>query len=397
VTHHPEVVVVGGGIMGSSALFELTRRGVDALLLEADPSFGGRDSSKTAGFIRTHYSNPEVVRMAIRGREIFRDFPALTGAGPVFHDIGYAFLASPDALEQARRNTAMQRAEGAEVEELPGSELARFAPGASAEGVAAIFFEERSGYADPIPTAEGFIAAAVRAGGSARAGVRVSRLLRSGSSVVGVETPEGEIRAQAVVLAAGAWSKQLAVTAGVELPVTFSVEQELLLSVPAESAPRASISNSVDAVYEHPELGMPVAAGRMGVLVGTGFPKQYPVGDPDRYPDQDAQEDLVDELRRRLAVRQPALASAEVVHARLGLYDITPDWHPFLGPTSELEGLLLFTGGSGHGFKIAPAMAEMLAASYCGSPVDYADVDHFSLDRLARGERFVSTYGGNRA
>ena len=142
---------------------------------------------------------------------------------------------------------------------------------------------------------------------------------------------------------------------------------------------------------------MPVAAGRMGVLVGTGFPKQYPIGDPERYPDQDAQADLVDELRRRLAIRQPALASAEVAHARLGLYDITPDWHPFLGPTSELEGLLLFTGGSGHGFKIAPAMAEMLAAEYCGRPVDYADIGHFSLDRLARGEQFVSTYGGNRA
>jgi glycine/D-amino acid oxidase-like deaminating enzyme len=383
--------------MGSSALFELTRRGVDALLLEADPGFGGRDSSKTAGFIRTHYSNPEVVRMAIRGREIFRDFPTLTDAAPVFHDIGYAFLSSPETLEQARRNTAMQRAEGAEVEELPGSELGRFVPGASADGVAAIFHEARSGYADPIPAAEGFIGAAVRSGASARSGVRVSRLLRDGSRITGVETPEGRVAASAVVLAAGAWSKTLAATAGIDLPVTFSVEQELLLSVPAESAPRASISNSVDAVYEHPEIGMPFAQGRMGVLVGTGFPKDYPIGDPERYPDQDAQADLVDELRRRLAIRQPALASAEIAHARLGLYDITPDWHPFLGPTSELEGLLLFTGGSGHGFKIAPAMAEMLAADYCGQPVEYADIRHFSLDRLARGERFVSTYGGNRA
>jgi sarcosine oxidase, subunit beta len=397
VTHHPEVVVIGGGIMGSSTLFELTRRGVDALLLEADPSFGGRDSSKTAGFIRTHYSNPEVVRMAIRGREIFRDFPSLTGAAPVFHDIGYAFLSSPETLEQARLNTAMQRAEGAEVEELPGSEMGRFAPGASAEGVAAIFYEERSGYADPIPAAEGFIAAAVRAGGAARAGVRVLRVQASGGRVTGVETTEGSIEAKAVVLAAGAWSKGLAATAGVELPVTFSVEQELVLSVRSEAAPRASISNSVDAVYEHPELGMEVAPGRMGVLVGTGFPKEYPIGDPERYPDQDAQEDLVGELRRRLAIRQPALASAEIAHARLGLYDITPDWHPLLGPTSELEGLLLFTGGSGHGFKIAPAMAEMLAASYCREPVDYADIAHLSLDRFKRGEPFVSTYGGNRA
>lgn len=397
MSNSPEVIVIGGGIMGSSALFELTRSGVDALLLEADPTFGGRDSSKTAGIIRTHYSNPEVVRMAIRGREIFRDFPQLTGAPPVLHDIGYVFLASAENVEQARANTAMQRSEGAQVDELPPSELDRFAPGAARDGIAALFHERVSGYADPVPAAEGFIAAAVRAGARARSGVRVSRLLREGDAIVGVATPEGEIRASAIVLAAGAWSKPLAATAGVDLPITFSVEQELLLSVPSASAPTVSISNSVDAVYEHPELGLAVAPGRMGVLVGTGFPKSYPAGDPERYPDQDALPDLVDELRRRLAIRQPALAEAEVVAPRLGLYDITPDWHPFLGPTDQVAGLILFTGGSGHGFKIAPAMAEMVAAAYCGKPVDYADIGHFSLDRFARGERFGSTYGGNRA
>ena len=392
-----DVVVIGGGIMGATALFELARRGVDALLLESDPSFGGRDSSKTAGIIRTHYSNPEVVRMSIRGRDIFRDFPTLTGAPPVLHEIGYVFMASPGTLDQARANVAMQREQGAQVEELPGSELGRFAPGAGTSDVAALFHEMGSGYADPVPAAQGFVAAAVRAGSQARAGVRVTRLLREGDEVVGVETPDGEIRCNAVVLAAGAWSKALAATAGVDLPITFSVEQELLLAVPLASAPTASISNSVDAVYEHPELGLDVPAGHMGVLVGTGFPKEYPTGDPQRYPDQDALPELVNELRSRLAIRQPALAEAQIVSPRLGLYDITPDWHPLLGTTEQVEGLILFTGGSGHGFKIAPAMAEMIAADYCGQPVDYANVGHFSLDRFARGERFVSTYGGNRA
>jgi glycine/D-amino acid oxidase-like deaminating enzyme len=392
-----DVVVIGGGIMGSSALFELARRGVDALLLEADPGFGGRDSAKTAGIIRTHYSNPEVARLAIRGREIFRDFPELTGSAPVFHDIGYVFLASPDSLEQARANVAMQRAQGAEVLELPPGEFGRFAPGAGTDGIAALFHEPGSGYADPVPAAVGFIRAAVRAGAEAHAGVRVQRLLREGDRLIGVATPDGDIFANDVVLAAGAWSKPLAATAGLDLPVTYSVEQELLISVPSDAAPTVSISNAVDAVYEHPELGLTVKPGHMGVLVGTGFPKEYPVGDPERYPDQGAQADLVDELRRRLAIRQPALSEAEIVAPRLGLYDITPDWHPLLGRSDALGGLILVTGGSGHGFKIAPAMAEMIAADYCGEPYDLADIGHFSLDRFARGERFVSTYGGNRA
>jgi sarcosine oxidase subunit beta len=397
MTERHEVVIVGGGIMGSTALLEFARRGVDALLLEDQPSFGGRDSSKTAGIIRTHYSNPEVVRMAIRGREIFREFPALTGRPPVLHEIGYVFLASDAALERARANIAMQRAEGAVVEELRPDALDRFAPNAGRDGIGGLFHEAASGYADPVPAAEGWIDAARRMGADARTGARVQSLVRRGGAVVGVAVDGVEIGAKAVVLAAGAWSRGLAATAGLDLPIRFSVEQELMLSVPSGDAPRASISNAVDAVYQHPELGRSVDPGRTAVLVGTGFPKEYPTGDPEQYPAQDALPELVAELRRRLAIRQPVLASAPVLEARLGLYDITPDWHPLLGPTEAASGLLLFTGGSGHGFKIAPAMAEMLAADYVGRPVEYADVRHFSFDRFARGEPFGQAYGGNRA
>jgi glycine/D-amino acid oxidase-like deaminating enzyme len=177
----------------------------------------------------------------------------------------------------------------------------------------------------------------------------------------------------------------------------YSVEQELVLSVASESAPRASISNAVDAVYERPELAVAAGPGRSAVLVGTGFPKTYPVGDPEAYPTQDALPDLVAELRGRLAIRQPALASADVIEAKIGLYDITPDWHPLLGRVPELEGLLLITGGSGHGFKLAPAFAELVAADACGERIDYAEIGMFSLERFSRGEVFTSAYGGNRA
>ena len=148
-----DVVIVGGGIMGATALYEFARRGVDALLLEQDTDFGGRDSSKTAGIMRTHYSNPAVVRMAIRSQVVFRDIATMAGVEPVFRQIGYAFLASPEALARARENVAMQRREGARVEELLPSALERFAPGASPDGIAAIFHEPDSGYTEPVPAA----------------------------------------------------------------------------------------------------------------------------------------------------------------------------------------------------------------------------------------------------
>jgi sarcosine oxidase subunit beta len=392
-----DVVVVGGGIMGATTLYEFARRGVDALLLEQDPEFGGRDSSKTAGLIRTHYSNPAVVRMAIRGRDLFREIAAISNRPEVFHDIGYVFLAPPDALGRARDNVAMQREEGAEVEELPGDAIGRFAPGASADGIAAIFHEPRSGYVEPVPAALAFIEAAQALGAAAQADVSVRRVVAEHGSVIGVETDDGRIGARQVVLAAGAWSQGLARGVGVELPIEYSVEQELVMSVPSESAPRVSISNAVDSIYERPEIGRPAGKGRSAVLVGTGFPKAYPTGDPDTYPVQESIAQLDAELRGRLERRQPVLARADLLEAKVGLYDITPDWHPLLGRVPELDGLLLITGGSGHGFKLAPAFAELVVADACGERIDYAEIGIFSLERFARGEVFSSAYGGNRA
>jgi sarcosine oxidase subunit beta len=392
-----DVVIVGGGIMGATTLFEFARRGIDALLLEQDPAFGGRDSSKTAGIIRTHYSNPAVVRMAIRGREVFRAFPELTGRAPVLHDLGYAFLAPPDMLEKARQNVAMQRDQGATVEELPPDAADRFAPGMDPGGIAAIFYEPGSGYVEPVPAVVGFIEAATAMGAHARAGVRVRRLIAKGGSIEGVETDGGMIAASQVVLAAGAFSEGLARTVGVALPIEYSVEQELVLSIPADLALTASISNAVDAVYERPEAGDAAGPGRAAVLVGAGFPKTYPAGDPRTYPSQEALPALDAELRERLRRRQPAFAEAGLIEAKVGLYDITPDWHPLLGRVADIRGLLLITGGSGHGFKLAPAFAELVVADACGERVDYADIEPFSIARFERGSSFVSAYGGNRA
>jgi len=397
VDERHDVVIVGGGIMGATTLFEFSRRGIDALLLEQDPEFGGRDSSKTAGIMRTHYSNPTVVRMAIRGQALFREIAGISGHQRVFHEIGYAFLAPPAALARARENVVMQRTEGAVVRELPPSAVEQFAPGMSPDGIAAIFHEPFSGYVDPVPAALAFIAAARARGGAARADTHVRRLVVQRGAIVGVEAPEGRIGAGQVVLAAGAWSQGLARGVGVELPIEYSVEQELVLAVPERSAPLVSISNAVDAIYERPELGYSAGPGRSAVLVGTGFPKSYPTGDPDAYPAQEALPDLVAELRRRLGIHQPVLAAAPALEAKLGLYDITPDWHPLLGRVPQVDGLLLNTGGSGHGFKLAPAFAEMVVADASGERIDYADIGIFSLDRFDRGDVFSSAYGGNRA
>ncbi len=95
--------------------------------------------------------------------------------------------------------------------------------------------------------------------------------------------------------------------------------------------------------------------------------------------------------------RLPHLAGMRPVGGQVGLYDVTPDWHPILGAVDGLDGLFLATGGSGHCFKLGPAIGEMVAGAVLGLKTEYADVDNFSLSRFAEGREFQSSYGGNRA
>src|SRR5262249_50684871 len=103
------------------------------------------------------------------------------------------------------------------------------------------------------------------------------------------------------------------------------------------------------------------------------------------------------DVRARVTRRLPRLAGMRRVGGRVGLYDVTPDWHPILGRTPDVEGLVLATGGSGHCFKLAPAIGDLVAASVLEGRVSFADVETFSVARFAEGRELRSTYGGNRA
>ena len=396
MSDQPDVIVVGGGIVGTAIQYELARRSIPSMLFERG-RVGRGDTGRSAAIVRMHYTNPPVVRMALRSREIFRDWAGEVGGPPVFTAAGWLFLVPPDEVETAVRNVTMQRAEGVIVDRLDPADLASLVPGVSTDGVAAAYLEPGSGYADPIAAAVGYASASAVRGATVREGVSVDRLVRDGGRVVGVATTEGEVRAGTVVLAAGPGSIGLARSVGLELPITCTREQELLLEVASDRAQRPSISSVVDRFYGRPVPGhQAVRQDRSAVLVGRGFPKPYESVEPEAYATGiDASFEA--ELRDRIRGRLPELADGPLLAGTVGLYDVTPDWHPILGPVPGLPGLMLATGGSGHCFKLGPAIGEMLAAAIAGTPVDYADVAAFSIERFATGRVFGSTYGGNRA
>jgi glycine/D-amino acid oxidase-like deaminating enzyme len=205
---------------------------------------------------------------------------------------------------------------------------------------------------------------------------------------VGVVTDAGFIAAGAVVNAAGPWAPKLAELAGIELEMRTVREQDTIWQArQGGELPTCAISNAVDAIYLRP-------LGNDRFLIGRGFPKPYVDCDPENYK-LTADEEFVSEVQTRAEHRFPLLAGATLIHAYAALYDVTPDWYPFMGPRQGLAGYYDASGGSGHGFKIGPAMGRELADWVVdGSARD--DFSQLSYDRVGQGRLFHQSYGGNR-
>jgi sarcosine oxidase subunit beta len=362
-------IVVGGGIMGACTAYELARAGEDTVLLEAgtfaDPRAG---TAKSAAIVRMHYSNPEVVRMAVESRAAFMEQP--------FYDrCGWLFLVDAEHADAARSNREMQQREGALSDEIDPQDF-----GIDPDGIAYALFEADSGFADPVAATRFYVEAARSEG----ADVREHAVVDAVEPGRGVRLDGAWLEAENVVLAAGAWTKRLAATAGLELPLEFPREQEVVFDTGGASFAHA-VSSQADAVYFRP-------AGDGRLLAGRGYPKDYELVDPEHY-DEQADAAFEADVRSRLGRRFPGLNGLTAVDRTVGLYEVTPDWHPILGPVDGYDGLFLATGGSGHGFKIGPAIGELVAGAVLGRDVG----DTFSLSRFDEGRGLSSAYGGNRA
>jgi len=386
-----EIVVVGGGILGATTTWELAREDMDVLLLEAG-RVGEGCTGKSAAIVRCHYSNPEVVRMAVRSREALRRLPLLLDCEPVYTRCGWLFLVDEEHAQAALDNSEMQDEEGVDSLEAI-DDLAEYLPGVVEEGIAYALYEPDAGFADPVATTRAYAEAARRAGARIEEGLPVETIeAEPGGAVRGVRAGGELLECDTLVLAAGPWTRGLAGGIGLELPLTVTREQDVVYATAPQPTVPCAISSQVDRVYLRPAP----EHGRDHLLAGRGFPKDYETVEPDGY-DESLDDAFEVDVRGRIEQRLPHLSGMRAVGGAAGLYDVTPDWHPLLGAVDGIDGLHLACGGSGHCFKLGPAIGELVAWPILGRHATYADVESFSLARFAQGREFASSYGGNRA
>jgi len=382
-----DAIVIGAGISGASTAYHLRKAGARTLLLErGEPASGG--TGKSAAIIRQSYSTPLLVRLARASITMFENARDQLGRDAGFVQDGYCFVVNAEMFDGAKKNVAMQRGLGIVNEWSDGPGFPQHLPDINPEGIAGIVYEPHGGYADPVQATEAYVAAFQALGGEFRARTPARSLVRNGDRIAGVELDSGRVSANHVVNAAGPWAKPLAESAGLDLPMRSVREQDTVWQVPVGRAvPKTSISMGADATYYRP-------LGGNRFIIGRGFPKEYVDVDPYNYKTT-ADNGFIADVQTRVERRFPAFSGMKLIEAYAALYDVSPDWYPFVGPRADIAGYADFSGGSGHGFKIAPSIARELADwLLIGKVAD--DFRQFSHDRIAAGKLFVQSFGGNR-
>ncbi len=364
-----DVVVVGGGAVGTSIAFHLAEAGVDVCLLERDALSSG-STSRAAGGVRTQFSDPLNIAIGLRGVEAFTRFAERPGGEIDFEQVGYLFLLDREEdVAVFERSVALQNELGVPSRVVDPEEAARLSPLAGLDGVLAATYCPIDGHASPEAVAQGYAAGARAHGATVVTGCTATAVGAEGGAVLGVETDSGTIRTATVVCAAGVWSPQIAATAGVELSVE-PVFREVVTTAPVAGLPDP-LPLTVDfttGFYFHRE--------GPGLLIGMADREQEPGFDAPTDPN------WLEHVTEVAARRAPAFLDMGIAHGWKGYYEVSPDHNGLVGEAADVERFLYATGFSGHGFMQAPAVGEIVRDLVLRRE-PFVDVAPLSAERFA--------------
>ena len=373
-----DVVIIGGGVMGTSTAYHLALKGCqDVLLLERESFFGTQATGKCAGGIRHQFGTEINVRISMLSLPMLDRFEEELGQPIDLRYCGYLFLLTEEKDVAAfRQQVKMQQQLGVETEWLEPAQIADLVPLANLEGVLAATFNAHDGLADPSSVVQGYVSGARRLGAKLLNDVEVADILVEGGKVQGVVTNHGEIAAPVVVNAGGPWAGEIGKLAGVDIPIV-PVRRQIVVTGPIPQIP-PDFPFTIDfatGLYFHRE-------GR-GILTGMANPDE-PVGF-DQSVDVDWELVHLEEAMRRL----PTLEQAGLASRWAGLYEVSPDAHPILGPISEVEGFYCVGGFSGHGFQHGPACGLLLAEEILSGGAHTLDITPLHNDRFRDGREII--------
>ncbi|MBC8258408.1 MAG: FAD-binding oxidoreductase [SAR324 cluster bacterium] len=373
------VVIIGGGVMGASTAYHLACRGYkDILLLEREQFFGTGATGRCAGGIRYQFETEVNIRLSQKSLAMIESLEDEIGQAALVQKCGYLFaLTREKDVEAFKRAVKLQRTLGIKTEWLTGDEVRRLAAPCNFPDVIAGSFNAEEGLADPNSIVMGYINAAKRLGATFLTNCSASSIDIDNNQVWRVNTTLGNVETKTVVNCCGPWSADLGNKIGVNTPVSPLRRQWLVTeALPELPEDFPFVIDFAQSLYFHREGN--------GLLSGMSNPNQI-IG-----ADQSIDTDWELKHIEAAVERMPLLSSTGITARQAGLYEMTPDAHPIIGPT-PVTGYYLLTGFSGHGFMQGPICGKLMAEILIDGRATTVDVSKLDYQRFAEG-RMIQEY-----
>jgi sarcosine oxidase subunit beta len=378
-----DVVIIGGGIVGSSIAYHLIAEGCrNVLIIERESALGKGSTGKSMGGVRAQFSTPVSIQMSLYSIPFYSTFEQRLGFPCDYRPQGYLFCATGEKqMAYLRTNYGQQVKMGLKnVRLMEGREIASMFPLLRSDDIVGGSFCSTDGFVDPYSAMNGFMTWSTDHGAVLWKNTTVTSIARDANGITSVETTRGRVETRKVANCAGAWAAEVAALAGIELPVV-PLRRMLVPSEPFDRFPHTApmIIDMSNGFHFRPEA--------RGFLLAWNDPEETSGYKTDFDPG------FVEKILTRAADRVPCFADLPVNPKRAwaGLYEMTPDHHPILGEAPDLPGLFFANGFSGHGVMHAPATGKILSDLILTGRTDMIDASLLSLSRFAENRLIHET------
>ena len=378
-----DVVIIGGGIVGSSVAYHLSEQGcTDVSILEREEKQGLGSTSKSMGGVRAQFATEINIRMPIYSIDFFSRFEEATGHTADYRPHGYCFAATKQShLDYLLKNQAKQRALGLDsARMISRDEIVAMIPQLVADDIIGGSYCPTDGFVDPNGVMTGFAKRAKERGVRVRTNTEVTGINVANGRITGVRTSSGEIHTKVVVNAAGPWAANVARMAGAELPVQ-PLRRQIVKTQRCDFLP-AKFPMLIDM-----STGFHFRREGDSILLAWA-------DDEETYGFQSAfTPEFIEKILTHAVVRVPQFADLPVNPKQCwaGMYEVSPDHHAIIGPAPEVKGLFYANGFSGHGVMHSPATGRITADLILHGRCDAIDASPLRVERFAEGRLLEET------
>ncbi len=377
-----DVVLIGGGIVGSSIAYHLTAAGCKSVLvIERESSQGKGSTGKSMGGVRAQFSTPVNIRMSLYSIPFYASFEERLGCPCDYRPQGYLFCATSEKhMAYLRTNYEKQVAMGLKnVQLVAGDEICSRFPQLRGDDIVGGSFCSTDGFVDPYSAMTGFMSWAADHGATLLKNAPVVSISRRDGGFE-IATTREFVSARTVVNCAGPWAAEIARMVSITLPVE-PLRRMLVPTEPFDQFPHTApmIVDMSNGFHFRPEA--------RGFLLAWNDPEETPGYKTDFDPA------FIEKILSRAAERVPMFENLEVnpKKAWAGLYEMTPDHHPILGESPEVPGFFFANGFSGHGVMHAPATGKILSDLILTGNTDLIDASLLNFSRFADGRTIHET------